>query len=108
MDKKTPRNDIQAVLTQRSDDGFNQKEIVELLGHLELRDEEEVDPICLEADSCVLFGFIRMEASDVLLSFDTGTNSAFGRAAIAVANDVKLEREDELYDFAGVKTLMYY
>lgn len=100
---------VQAVLTQRAgEDGFYEKEIMELLGHLKLEDGEEVDLIYLNADNCVLFGFIRMEASEELLSFEIGPDSEFGRAAVAVANDMELERPDKLYDFAGVKTLMYY
>lgn len=103
------QNRIDAVLTQRSaEDGFYKKEIVELLERLQLREDEEVDAICLEADSCVLFGFIRMSASDEHLNFDIGPVSKFGSAAIAVANDTALERPDCLYDFAGVKTLMFY
>lgn len=106
---KTVKGDIQAVLTQRSgEDGFYENEIVELLEQMKLKDGEEVDPIYLDADSCVLFGFIRMKASEELLSFETGSDSEFGRAAVAVANDMELERPDKLYDFAGVKTLMYY
>ena len=35
-------------------------------------------------------------------------DSDFGKAAIAVANDMELENDSHIYDFAGVKTLMYY
>lgn len=100
---------IDAVLTQRScEDGFTMKEIQELLEHLHLEQEEEVDVICLDADNCILFGFIRMRVSEEQLGFNVGESSFFGQAAIAVANDTELETVDGLYDFAGVKTYMYY
>lgn len=102
-------NRIDAVLTQRvGEDGFTRKEIQELLGHLHLEEEEEVDAVYLNADSCILFGFIRMQICEEQLSFDIGEHSSFGKAVIAVANDTELETQDGIYDFAGVKTYMYY
>lgn len=102
-------NRVDAVLTQRAgEDGFTKKEIQELLDHLNLREEEEVEAIYLNADSCVLFGFIRMQICEERLNFDTGEDSSFGQAAISVANDMELETRDKIYYFAEVKTYMYY
>ena len=98
-----------AVLTQRScEDGFTKGAIIELLNRLELTDGEEVDPIWLNAESAVIFGFIRMAVSDEKLGYMTDEQSEFGRQAVAVANDLRLEEPDGHYCFAGVNTLMYY
>lgn len=98
-----------AVLTQRScEEGFTKGAIIELLNRLELTEGEEVDPVCLNADSAVIFGFIRMTVSDEKLRFMTDEQSEFGRQAVAVANDLRLEEPDGHYCFAGVSTLMYY
>ena len=100
---------VDAVLTQRSaDDGFTKKEILEVLGRLELEDDEAVEAIYLNADSCIVFGFMRMQVCDEKLEFDVRENSPFGQEVVAVANDVRLEREDGIYEFAGVRTYMYY
>lgn len=96
-------------MTQRSaEDGFYKEEIHQLLEILDLDDAEEVDIIWLEADTAVVFGFIRFSVSEEKLSFDTGQNSAFGREVIAVANDQMLESDDCLYNFAGIRTFMKY
>lgn len=103
------KNRPDAVVTQRScDDGFTKADILRLLDHLDLTADEEVDPIYLEGDSAIAFGFIRMDVSEERLSFDTSANSDFGRELIAVVNDIELETEDGRYKFAGVDTLMYY
>jgi len=108
-DKEMRKRRYDAVLTQRScEDGFTKRAIIELLNRLELTDGEEVDPICLNADSVVIFGFIRMTVSDEKLGFMTDEQSEFGRQAVAVANDLRQEEPDGLYCFAGVNTLMYY
>jgi len=98
-----------AVLTQRSgEDGFTFDDIIELLNKLQLKDGEKVDAICLDGDSAIVFGFIRMVVSEEKLSFDTGPESDFGRQLLTVVNDVTMESEDGRYQFAGVDTLMYY
>lgn len=100
---------IDAVLTQRSgEDGFTRGEIIELLEYLHLEETEEVEAVYLNADNCILFGFIRMQVCEEQLDFNIEGNSPFGQAAIAVANDVELEVSSCVYDFAGVKTYMYY
>lgn len=102
-------NRVGAVLTQRSDeDGFTRKEIQELLDQLTLREDEEVEAVYLNADNCVLFGFIRMQICEEQLNFEISEDSSFGQAAISVANDIELETRDGFYYFAGVKTYMYY
>lgn len=99
---------IDAVLTVRSaEDGFYKKEILELLEHLQLGEDEEVDAVYLEADSCILFGFIRMDVSDERLGFAINAQSAFGSAAIAVANNSALEHSDCISNFAGIRTMLY-
>lgn len=100
---------IDAVLTQRAPgDGFYRQEIIDLLDKLDLDETEEVDPIWLDADQAVVFGFIRFKASEEILDFQTGSDTKFGRAVIAMANDAGLENQDGIYCFAGVKTLLQY
>ena len=102
-------NRVDAVLTQRAgDDGFTRKELQELLDQLTLHEDEEVEAIYLNADSCVLFGFIRMQICEEQLNFEISEDSSFGQAAISVANDIELETRDGISYFAGAKTYMYY
>lgn len=103
------KQNVEAVLTQRAEDGFYKTEILDLMECLESSGKEpELDAVYLEFDGGILFGFIKYEVSDEKLDFNTGKDSEFGRAAIAVANDARLENKNGLYEFAGVKTLMYY
>lgn len=105
----TDKTEIEAVLTLRGEDGFYRTEITRLIDYLERPGEEtELDVVCLEFDTGIIFGFIRYDVSDEKLGFDVSKDSDFGKAAIAVANDMELENDSHIYDFAGVKTLMYY
>lgn len=105
----TNNNTFDAVLIkQRAEDGFTKNEITDLLEPLNLGPSEEVEPIYLTANSAVIFGFIRSSVSDEKLDFDTSPNSTFGQAVIKVANNAYLENPDGIYDFAGVRTVMYY
>ena len=100
---------IDAVFTQRCDeDGLTKAEIMKLLEHLDLNGEEEVLPIVAEGDISWTFGFIRDETVSDQLGDDVGKDSAFVTELLTVVNNMHLETPDNLYDFAGVKTLMYY
>lgn len=104
MEKK-----IDAVFTQRSDeDGLTMNEIVTLLRHLHLAEGEEVCPVIAEGNSAIAFGFIRNQTVTDDLGDEIGPGSKFERELLAVVNDQSLETSDDLYDFAGVRTLMYY
>lgn len=97
-----------AVLTQHAEEGFTRQEIIDLLKHLNLSPNEEVEPVCLEANNCTIFGFIKSNAADEKLDFDTRPDSVFGRQVRDVADNKLLETEDNIYDFNGIHTLMYY
>lgn len=100
---------VDAVVTQRSaEDGLTGKEVVELLQNLALDDNEEVYPIYAEGDSSVAFGFIRNSVITEVLGDEFGSGSSFEEALLKVVNDVELDSNDCVYEFAGVKTLMYY
>ena len=100
---------IDAVITQRScEDGLCVSEIIKLLQHLDLAGSEEVYPIYVEGDNAVAFGFIRNQTVTDVLGDEIGKGSPFEEALLAVVNDTELETPDHLYDFAGVRTLMYY
>ena len=100
---------IDAILVQCSvDDGIKKDKIIRLLDELELEADEEVDPIYLEADSAWVFGFIRDNIAEEVLNFDCSQESRVAQAAIQVVNDMTLETESQIYDFAGVRTKLCY
>ena len=100
---------MDAVFTQRScEDGLTQAEITDLLGHLRLQADEEVFPVIINGDHAAAFGFIRNDVIANVLNDDIAADSPFAAALCAVANDMALETSDRLYDFAGVRTFMYY
>ena len=98
-----------AVFTQRSCvDGLTQAEITDLLRYLCLQADEEVVPVIISGDNAAAFGFIRSETIASVLNDDIGEDSPFAAALRAVVNDMALETPDRLYDFAGVRTFMFY
>ncbi len=102
-------NKIDAVFTQRSDvDGLTTTEIMKLLEHLGLDCDEEVYPVIINGDNAMAFGWIRNEVVSRILDDDVGANSPFAQNMLAVINNTDLESADQIYDFAGVRTLMYY
>lgn len=100
---------INAVFTQRSfEDGLTASEIVQLLKPLNLAEDEEVYPVFVEGNNAVAFGFIRNQAVAGILNDEIGCSSQFERELRKVVDDMRLETPDQLYDFAGVRTYMYY
>lgn len=100
---------IDAVFTQRScEDGLTMDEIIQMLKHLSLTEDEEVCPVIAEGDSAIAFGLIRNQTVTDVLNDEIGRGSRFERDLLEVVNDVELETTDGLYDFDGVRTLMYY
>lgn len=98
-----------AVFTQRhAEDGLTRGEVMDLLAHLKLSDGEDIFPLVIDGNNARAYGFIRNEAVSHTLGDDIGDHSPFVRDLLAVVNDMTLEHADRLYNFAGVRTLMYY
>ena len=100
---------MDAVFTQRScEDGLTQAEITDLLRYLCLQADEEVVPVIISGDNAAAFGFIRNNVIASVLNDDIGADAPFSVALRAVVNDMALETPGQHYDFAGVRTFMYY
>ena len=75
---------------------------------LNLTEAEEVYPVFVEGDNAVAFGFIRNQTVTDVLNDEIGSSSRFEKELRKVVDDMRLETPDQLYDFAGVRTLMSY
>lgn len=110
--KHDEQKKIMAVLHEHPlDDGYSMNEIQTILFY-ELKragidDDEELLPVMLDGEHGTVFGFIRYEAAEDLLSFRIDQNSECGSAVIAVLDDMEKETEDGIYEFFGVVTKIF-
>ena len=92
-------------------DYIEQNGVVRLAGNVKLRDNLKKELLHFLIYISMTDGRYGEEEKAFIkkkLGFDVSKDSDFGKAAIAVANDMELENDSHIYDFAGVKTLMYY
>ena len=100
-----------AIMIEKShDDGITKKDILGILHEMELLgvpEDEEFVPLYIEAEFGYAFGLMIMSAAEEKLDFCVDQHSDYAQAAIAVMDDMKLERADHLYAFNGVKTRLH-
>lgn len=95
-----------AVLIQKPlDTGLTLTDVNCILQALNPTHDETMIPIEVCGEQAAALGFISCDALDATLDFDT---KPFADAVSAVLNDKSLESGNDLYNFAGINTLLTY
>lgn len=100
-----------AILVQMSnEDGISQGCVVGLLNSIgsQIGYDTDIIPLTIEGEQSWCFGFIDFKDFDEKMNFDSSNDSAFAVAVRGILDNKNHERDDCLYQCAGIPTKITY
>lgn len=106
--EKRARRNVEAVFIQHAaDEGITLRDIRQMKDMADLDEDTEISILQVEGEFVYAVGII-LDSVFERIAYNNRPDSPYCTAIRDVLNDVALEREDQTYDFCGIRTMITY